>query len=190
VGAGARPAPAGDEARSLNAQQYQAVITPFMPLPLGEYWRGWRATSLPPSYGRNPESPSPRSGQYKVTKLECQIKPEIQMSKVVLSFKHLDCTCHLGFGIWISDLDIRICLGFSACDSGFEAEPLWHLFGMMKGAASRCPLYFSSATEHRSYVTVWGLAACRSTRKRFGYLIEEAGYPITQVGESSKPQCR
>jgi hypothetical protein len=31
---------------------------------------------------------------------------------------------------------------------------IWYLFRMKKGAALRCPLIFSSATEHKSYVTV------------------------------------
>jgi hypothetical protein len=38
--------------------------------------------------------------------------------------------------------------------SGFD---IWHLFRMLKGAALRCPLVFSSATEHKSYVTVIGV---------------------------------
>jgi hypothetical protein len=40
--------------------------------------------------------------------------------RVVLAFKHLGFNCHLDFDIWI-------CLGFSAWDLGFGAEPLWGL---------------------------------------------------------------
>lgn len=72
----------------------------------------------------------------------------------------------------ILDFDIGICLGFGAWDLGFGAEPLWGLGPVEldchawlaknrvdpifkgKGAALRCPLVFSSATEHKSYVAV------------------------------------
>jgi hypothetical protein len=41
---------------------------------------------------------------------------------------------------------------------------IWDLFRMLKGAASRCPLVFSSATEHKSYVTVTGVTLLQYLR--------------------------
>ncbi len=40
--------------------------------------------------------------QYQMTKLKCQVKRKIPMTKgVVLAFKHLDFNCHLDFDIWV-----------------------------------------------------------------------------------------